>query len=71
MRNNGAHEEPVEVIRNLTVAWSDRDGDYVYTLDTLHEYKNGERIIFNTFSGNESWAMKVSKHYNLIVPKAK
>lgn len=61
--------EDVKFIRNLTVDWSDQEGDYVYVLTKLAEYHNGERELAGTVSGNKKWASRIAKHYGIPVPK--
>lgn len=66
MRRN---DEDVTFIRSLSVDWSDQEGDYVYVLTKLAEYKNGERDIAGAVSGNKEWAHRIAKHYEIEVPK--
>lgn len=69
MGRDGRYEEATEVIRRLTVDWSDKAGDYVYTLNCLHEFSNGERQLVKSESGDLAWAERIAKHYNIEVPK--
>lgn len=64
-------DKDVNIIRNLSVDWSDQEGDYVYILTKLAEYKNGERDIAGALSGNKSWAERIAKHYGLDMPEIK
>lgn len=58
-----------ELIRNLSVQWSDKDGDYVYTLNNLTEYSDGARDVHSQFTGNKDWATRIAEHYKLQVPE--
>ena len=65
----GDYPYPTQVIRKLSVKWSDELADYKYTLTVLHEYDNGERRVEKIVTGDKKWAKNNANHYSLLMPK--
>lgn len=61
---------PTDQINRLTVEWSDKDGDYLYTLAKLNEFSNGERQRATSCSGDKAWAERIAEHYGIEIPEA-
>ena len=62
-------DAPTDQIHKLTVEWSDKAGDYVYTLNKLNEFRNGERQSASSYQGDIEWAKRIAAHYGANVPE--
>lgn len=60
---------PTDQIYKLTVEWSDKAGDHVYTLNKLNEFRNGERQSASSYQGDKEWAERIAEHYGIDVPE--
>ncbi len=58
-----------DTIYKLSKQWSDREGNFVFSLTELAEYENGERCIVAKYDGDYKWAQRVADYHDIKLPE--